>query len=31
VNRVSILPAESIDVLAGFFTSPIECGTEVIP
>lgn len=31
VNRVRILPAESIDVLAGFFTSPIECGTEVIP
>jgi acetylglutamate kinase len=31
VSRVRILPAESVDVLPGFFTSKIECGTEVIP
>ena len=30
VTRVRILPASSADVLPGFFTHPIECGTEVI-
>jgi len=30
VHRVRILPAESVDVLPGFFTHPIEYGTEVI-
>ncbi|MBZ5647339.1 MAG: acetylglutamate kinase [Acidobacteriia bacterium] len=31
VHRVRILPAESVEVLPGFFTNPIEYGTEVIP
>ena len=31
VHRVRILPAESVEVLPGFFTHPIEHGTEVIP
>ncbi len=30
VHRVRILPADSVDVLPGFFTTAIECGTEVI-
>jgi len=30
VHRVRILPAENVEVLPGFFTSKIECGTEVI-
>ena len=30
VTRVRILPAECAEVLPGFFTQPIECGTEVI-
>ncbi len=30
VTRVRILPAERAEVLPGFFTHPIECGTEVI-
>ena len=30
VTRVRILPAERAEVLPGFFTQPIECGTEVI-
>jgi acetylglutamate kinase len=30
VTRVRILPAEQADVLPGFFTQPIDCGTEVI-
>lgn len=30
VGRVRILPASSAEVLPGFFTHPIECGTEVI-
>jgi acetylglutamate kinase len=30
VNRVRILPAACAEVLPGFFTQPIECGTEVI-
>jgi len=30
VTRVRILPASSAEVLPGFFTHPIECGTEVI-
>jgi acetylglutamate kinase len=30
VTRVRILPADHADVLPGFFTHPIECGTEVI-
>jgi acetylglutamate kinase len=30
VTRVRILPAEQSEVLSGFFTHPIECGTEVI-
>ncbi len=30
VTRVRILPAERTEVLSGFFTHPIECGTEVI-
>ena len=30
VTRVRILPAASADVLPGFFTHPIDCGTEVI-
>ncbi len=31
VHRVRILPADSVDALPGFFTNPIEHGTEVIP
>ena len=30
VARVRILPAEHAEVLPGFFSDPIECGTEVI-
>ena len=30
VKRVRILPAERAEVLPGFFTHPIDCGTEVI-
>ena len=30
VTRVRILPAAQAEVLPGFFTHPIECGTEVI-
>jgi acetylglutamate kinase len=30
VTRVRILPADQAEVLPGFFTQPIECGTEVI-
>ncbi len=30
VGRVRILPAERAEVLPGFFTHPIDCGTEVI-
>jgi acetylglutamate kinase len=30
VTRVRILPADHAEVLPGFFTHPIECGTEVI-
>lgn len=30
VNRVRILPAAKVEVLPGFFTASIECGTEVI-
>jgi len=30
VTRVRILPATRADVLPGFFTQPIDCGTEVI-
>ncbi len=30
VARVRILPARSAEVLPGFFTHPIDCGTEVI-
>ena len=30
VTRVRILPASSAEVLPGFFTHPIACGTEVI-
>jgi acetylglutamate kinase len=30
VTRVRILPASSAEVLPGFFTQPIACGTEVI-
>ncbi len=30
VNRVRILPASQAEVLPGFFTHPIDCGTEVI-
>jgi acetylglutamate kinase len=30
VTRVRILPASSADALPGFFTHPIDCGTEVI-
>ncbi len=30
VTRVRILPAECAEVLPGFFTQPIDCGTEVI-
>jgi len=30
VTRVRILPAERAEVLPGFFTQPIDCGTEVI-
>jgi acetylglutamate kinase len=30
VNRVRILPATRAEVLPGFFTHPIDCGTEVI-
>jgi acetylglutamate kinase len=30
VTRVRILPATRADVLPGFFTHPIDCGTEVI-
>jgi len=30
VARVRILPAAEAEVLPGFFTHPIECGTEVI-
>ena len=30
VTRVRILPASQAEVLPGFFTHPIECGTEVI-
>ncbi|MFZ0707542.1 MAG: acetylglutamate kinase [Candidatus Korobacteraceae bacterium] len=30
VARVRILPANQSEVLPGFFTHPIECGTEVI-
>jgi len=30
VTRVRILPAACAEVLPGFFTQPIECGTEVI-
>jgi acetylglutamate kinase len=30
VNRVRILPASAAEVLPGFFTQPISCGTEVI-
>ena len=30
VNRVRILPAARAEVLPGFFTHPIDCGTEVI-
>jgi acetylglutamate kinase len=30
VTRVRILPAAQADVLPGFFTHPIACGTEVI-
>ena len=30
VSRVRILPATRAEVLPGFFTHPIDCGTEVI-
>ncbi|HET8666529.1 MAG TPA: acetylglutamate kinase [Terriglobales bacterium] len=30
VHRVRILPATSVEVLPGFFTHRIECGTEVV-
>jgi len=30
VTRVRIIPASSAEVLQGFFTHPIDCGTEVI-
>lgn len=30
VHRVRILPAARAEVLPGFFTQPIDCGTEVI-
>lgn len=30
VTRVRILPADQAEVLPGFFTHPIQCGTEVI-
>jgi acetylglutamate kinase len=30
VARVRILPASEAEVLPGFFTHPIECGTEVV-
>ena len=30
VNRVRILPAVDVEVLPGFFSQAIECGTEVI-
>lgn len=30
VTRVRILPADQAEVLPGFFTQPIDCGTEVI-
>jgi acetylglutamate kinase len=30
VNRVRIMPATRAEVLPGFFTHPIDCGTEVI-
>lgn len=30
VSRVRILPASEAEVLPGFFTHPIECGTEVV-
>jgi len=30
VTRVRILPAARAEVLPGFFTHPIDCGTEVI-
>ncbi len=30
VTRVRILPATRVEVLPGFFTHPIDCGTEVI-
>ncbi|HUI85206.1 MAG TPA: acetylglutamate kinase [Candidatus Binatia bacterium] len=30
VSRVRILPAARAEVLPGFFTQPIDCGTEVI-
>jgi acetylglutamate kinase len=30
VTRVRILPADHAEVLPGFFTHPIECGTEVV-
>lgn len=30
VARVRILPAASADVLPGFFSHPIDCGTEVV-
>ncbi len=30
VTRVRILPATRAEVLPGFFTHPIDCGTEVV-
>jgi acetylglutamate kinase len=30
VTRVLVLPATRAEVLPGFFTHPIDCGTEVI-
>jgi acetylglutamate kinase len=30
VNRVRIMPASNVEALPGFFTSPLDCGTEVV-
>jgi acetylglutamate kinase len=30
VSRVRIMPANRVEALPGFFTSPLDCGTEVV-
>jgi acetylglutamate kinase len=30
VNRVRILPANRVEILSGFFTNSLDCGTEVV-